>query len=95
MVANEIYNDDTMDPYEVLHTNKVIFSDATLSIAGQKSYPMPFDFKVNKLDTEITPETEIYLHHTIDDGEIKKMKSRIQLKQLRADYFTLSGNYQK
>ena len=95
MVANEIYNDDTMDPYEVLHTNKVIFSDATLSIDGQKSYPMPFDFKVNKLDTEITPETEIYLHHTIDDGEIKKNESRIQLKQLRADYFTLSGNYQK
>lgn len=95
MVANEIYNDDTMDPYEVLHTNKVIFSDATLSIDGQKSYPMPFDFKVNKLDTEITPETEIYLHHTIDDGEIKKNGSRIQLKQLRADYFTFSGNYQK
>ncbi len=46
MVANEIYNDGTMNPYEDLHTNKVIFSDATLSIGDQKSYPMPFDFMV-------------------------------------------------
>jgi len=95
MVANEIYNDGTMNPYEDLHTNKVIFSDATLSINDQKSYPMPFDFKVNKLNTEITPETEIYLHHTINDGEVIKNGSRIQLKQLRADYFTFTGNYQK
>jgi hypothetical protein len=95
MVANEIYNDGTMNPYEDLHTNKVIFSDATLSIGDQKSYPMPFDFMVNKLDDEISQNIEIYLHHTINDGEIKKNDIRIQLKQLRAGYFTFSGNYQK
>jgi len=94
MVANEIYNDGTMNPYEDLHTNKVIFRDATLSIDGQKSYPMPFDFRVDKLNDEFNNSAEIYLHHKIDKP-ILENGNRLQLQQSRQGYFTFTEKYQK
>ncbi len=64
--------------FEIFHSGRVKFGDATILKDGKLTYKMPLSFFHEKLD-----DTTIYNHHKIEDF------SRFdQLKQLRSGYIT-------
>lgn len=87
IVASKIY--ETMDKekaYSFFHAGDVAFGDATISMEGAFSFPMPFSFFMDKLDKKIG-EDLIYLHHLISNqNQPKKEDRKLQLKQLRSGY---------
>lgn len=76
MVAK--YYDDFENRFDMFHSGKVKFGDATLLYQGRPTYKMPLSYFHEKLD-----ETLLYNHHKIED-----FKKFTQLKQKRNGYIT-------
>ena len=70
MVAQK-YGDFEERAFDVFHSGKVRFGDATLLVDGIERYKMPFSFFHPKLN-----EKEIYQHQflTEDKGQLKQMR---------------------
>jgi hypothetical protein len=89
MVAGNIYNSPQAEKaYDLLHSGKVKFGDATISKDGSPTFTVPFSFFMDKLDKEIGKDP-IYLHHLIEkDNRPKKSdgETTAQLKQMRGGY---------
>lgn len=88
IVASTLYstNENKETSYEILHSKKVSFGDATISKNGLISYPVPFDFVMDKIEKTIG-EDPIYTHHGITERPKKKKSEGLaQLKQLREGY---------
>jgi CRISPR/Cas system CSM-associated protein Csm3 (group 7 of RAMP superfamily) len=66
------------NPFEIFHSGKVRFGDASLLWNSKKTYKIPFSFFHEKLDKSV-----VYNHHLIED--FSKFK---QLKQMREGYIT-------
>jgi len=66
------------NPFEIFHSGKVQFGDATLLIDDKEAYKMPFSIFYPKTD-----ETKIYHHHFLEDSKKKELG---QLKQMRKGY---------
>jgi len=73
--------DDFSDSFDIFHSGKVRFGDATLLVEEQELYKMPFSFFHPKLD-----ENKIVHHHYLDLLDEKKRKELGQLKQMRSGY---------
>jgi len=69
------------DSFDIFHSGKVRFGDATLLVEEQELYKMPFSFFHPKLD-----ENKIVHHHYLDLLDEKKRKELGQLKQMRSGY---------
>jgi hypothetical protein len=90
IVAGAIYGDESItNKYNLLHSDKICFSDAIISKANQIYYPMPFTYFKDKLNVD----KNIYLHHLIDHKEGIKdaMGNKVQLKQERAGFMNANG----
>jgi hypothetical protein len=87
IVASKIYETlDNEKAFSFFHAGDVAFGDATISMEGSFSFPMPLSFFIDKLDKKIG-EDSIYLHHLISNqNQPKKEDRKLQLKQLRSGY---------
>lgn len=85
IIAREIYNDPQSNAYDILHSYKVKFGDATISNAGHHAYHFPASIYCPKLEKEGSK----YLHHLLtEDNYPKDGGNKIQLKQVRSGYIT-------
>jgi len=71
--------DNFSNSFDIFHSGKVRFGDATLLVDGEETYKMPFSFFHPKLD-----ETKIYHHHFISQNleQPKQMQSGYILADL-------------
>jgi hypothetical protein len=68
--------------FDIFHSGKVRFGDATLLKDGKQTYKMPLSYFHAKLDDSI-----IYNHHHLSKEDFENFqKNRIQLKQKREGY---------
>ena len=84
MVAREY--DKFEDSFNIFHSGKVRFGDATLLYNGKETYKMPLSYFHKKLD-----EQKIYNHHKLDpkiDFKSEDNGGLGQLKQKRNGYIT-------
>lgn len=90
IVAAKLYNNntDSNENYEIFHSGKVRFGDATLSKEGLVSYSMPVMYYTDKLKKDLTCNP-IYLDYLIDreTPPTDATGKRLQLKQVRGGYF--------
>jgi len=83
------YKDYGDNVFDVFHSGKVRFNDATLLINGKESYKIPFSYFNPKGD-----DNNIYVHHKISEDLFKELREKgIQLKQKRNGYINEDGNY--
>jgi len=73
------------NPFDIFHSGKVRFGDATLLHDDKPTYKIPFSFFKPKLD-----EGEVENHH-----HIKEFSAEKQLKQVRKGYITKDGEVVK
>jgi len=94
MLASKIYNEnfDNELKYEIFHSGKVKFGDATITVNSGISYPFPFSYFTDKLKNKLD-EDPIYLHHLVIDNEPKVEGKKLQLKQVRGGYFNNEGKF--
>ena len=78
MVAR--YYDKFENPFDIFHSGKVRFSDATLLHEDKPTYKVPFSYFKPKMGGEVENH-----HH------IKKFSADKQLKQIRKGYITKDG----
>lgn len=94
IVAAQLYkNISSEDAYELFHSGKVSFGDATISNKYRElSYPVPFDFMMVKGEDKLV-EYQVYLQHLLneDNHPIDKDKYKLQLKQQRSGFITPTG----
>ncbi len=76
MVARKY--DKFSNSFDVFHSGKVRFGDATLLVEGEEAYKMPFSFFHPKLE-----ENRLFHHHFLD---VEQRKELGQLKQMRSGY---------
>lgn len=88
IVAAKLYNGNTDENYEIFHSGKVRFGDATISKDGFVSYTMPGMYYTDKLKKDLSYDS-IYLDYLIDrkNPPIDTAGKNVQLKQVRADIF--------
>lgn len=92
VVAKEIYANYKDKAYSILHSDKVSFGDAHISLDGKEvSYAMPFSLFKDKLD-----KTKTWVHHLLKKEHFDKFREKgIQLKQERIGYLTPTGHILK
>lgn len=96
IVAKELYkrNDKAKENYDIFHSGKVKFGNALITDGETISYSYPFSLYKDKLEGK--EEYTRYIHHLLDEGNYpKKDDFKIQLKQVRTDYFTLKDTTDK
>ena len=76
------------NPFEVFHSGKVRFGEATLLFNNKATYKTPFCFFKPKVDIDYK---EVYNNHFVDYSEQNILDK--QLKQLRSGYITSSLDY--
>ena len=90
IVAAKLYNNntDSNENYEIFHSGKVRFGDATLSKEALVSYSMPAMFYTDKLKKDLSCDP-IYLDYLLDRNNppIDTVGKKMQLKQVRSGYF--------
>lgn len=97
-------SDKAKEAYNIFHSGKVSFGDATISEKGELSYPVPFDYMMVKGEDKLGEEgQQIYLQHTLAGLKKDKLpkdkklsegnddKYRAQLKQKRTGFITPAG----
>jgi hypothetical protein len=89
IVASKFYqqNIDEILAYQLFHSDKVRFGDATISINDELTVPVPAAYFQDKLHNDPLKDA-IYVHHLTK-------KSPLQLKQKREGYITPSGKWIK
>ena len=73
------------NPFDVFHSSKVRFKDATILIKGKKSYKVPLSFYYEKLN----PESFYNIHM------LKDIFSKGQLKQKRSGYINEDSEFRE
>ena len=74
--------DEFSNSFDVFHSGKVRFGDATLLVGKEEAYKMPFSFFHPKLN-----ENRIFNHHYYSDLFTEEERKKIgQLKQMRSGY---------
>lgn len=73
--------DSFENPFEVFHSGKVRFGEASPLLGNKPTYKTAFSFFNPKLDTDLE---EVYNNHFVEDEEILNK----QLKQIRSGYIT-------
>ncbi len=89
MVAGKLYDKiDAEKAFNIFHSGKVRFGDATISLNQKLSYSIPNQFYTDKLKKELTKDP-IYIDYLIDRENPPKDKhgKQLQLKQVRSGYF--------
>lgn len=84
---------------DLFHNGTVCFGDAHIALHGKPTYSIPLSLSKDKLAENIF-NTNIYLQHILELNNIRpdkkneaKVKSFIQLKQLRSGYFSSDYTY--
>ncbi len=94
IVASQLYKNVKADEaYELFHSGKVSFGDATISNKeGELSYSVPFDYMMVKGEDKLG-EHQVYLQHLLnkDNHPTDKDEYKLQLKQQRSGFITPSG----
>src|SRR5699024_9318253 len=93
IVAAKLYSDlkgnnlTEDDAYNIFHSGKVSFGDATISQDNELSYPVPFDFMMIKGKNELGKHP-VYLQHLLNDNNHPKDDQgyKEQLKQKRSGF---------
>jgi len=80
--------DEFENSFEVFHSGKVRFGEATPLIENKATYKVPFSFFKPKLDID---NSEVYNNHFVDYTDEKILD--LQLKQLRNGYISSDLNY--
>ena len=95
IVAAKLYNENANadENYEIFHSGKVRFGDATISKDGLVSYTMPGMYYTDKLKKDLCCDS-IYLDYLIDrkNPPTDTTGKVLQLKQVRGGYFL--SNYE-
>lgn len=93
IVASKLYNDNTDENFDIFHSGKVRFGDATVSKYGLVSYTLPGMYYTDKLKKELSCDP-IYLDYLIDRNNppTDAAGKNLQLKQVRGGYFL--SNYE-
>jgi hypothetical protein len=89
MVAGKFYdNIDAEKAFNIFHSGKVRFGEATISLNEKLSYSIPNQFYTDKLKKELTQDP-IYIDYLIDRANPPKDEQgkQLQLKQVRSGYF--------
>lgn len=89
IVAKEIYGKTDKNDYDIFHSGKVKFGDATISNNGKPSYHYPICLYSDKLK----PKGDKYLYHLLTPENYPKNADgdNIQLKLVRGGYFNLES----
>lgn len=93
IVAAQLYRKlSPEESYEIFHSGNVSFGDATISNEqGELSYPIPFDYMMEKGKDKIG-EYPLYLQHLLtDENHPRENNYKLQLKQQRSGFTTSTG----
>ncbi len=93
IVAAKLYKKlPCADAYSIFHSGEVSFGDATISVCNEISYPVPFDFMMEKGKEKLGENEVYYLQHLLNKDNHPKDKYgfKKQLKQKRTGYFSQS-----
>lgn len=97
IVASQLYSKVTdQEAYDLFHSGKVSFGDATISEDGELSYPVPFDYMMVKGEDKLGKDKRLFLQHLLTEENHPKEKingkeNKLQLKQKRGGFITPSG----
>ena len=80
MVAR--YYNEFENPFDIFHSGKVRFGDATILLGDKQTYKIPYSYFKPKLGGKVENH-----HH------IKTFSAEKQLKQIRKGYITKEGNF--
>ncbi len=98
VVAGVLYKDlnkHNLSPdeaYDIFHSGKISFGNASIAENNEISYPVPFDFVMEK-GLEKLGKHPVYLQHLLNDDNHPKDSNgyKVQLKQKRTGFITASG----
>lgn len=97
IVAKALYQKKGMteETLSLFHNGNVSFGDAYISNANKPSYHLPSCLFTDKMKNELIKD-KIWVHHATDFDSNKEPRdekgNKLQLKQVRAGYFNLSGD---
>lgn len=93
VVARVLYKENTDENFEIFHSGKVRFGDATVSYNELLSYTLPGMYYTDKIKKDLS-EDPIYLDYLIDrkNPTTDSKGKLIQLKQVRKGYFLTNYN---
>lgn len=91
IAAGKLYNEQNeQKTLDIFHNGKVKFSDATLMLNDEPLLKVPFSWYHEKGESLLS---KLYIHHLISGVEHENLREqKVQLKQARNGYFSLTQN---